>query len=142
MAQIVFKIRLALTALACTCAFIWGSGPAMAQSGQEDYFSYCASCHGVEGRGDGTVAEFLTITSVDLTQLRKKYSGEFPRERLAGIIDGRVEVKVHGARDMPVWGEWFMDEASTSWVEKKKREELVAKRINDLVSYIESIQEK
>ena len=73
--------------------------------GQEDFLAYCAACHGVEGKGDGTIAEFLTISATDLTQLSKKNAGVFPRERAANVIDGREEVKVHGPRDMPVWGD-------------------------------------
>lgn len=116
------------------------SAASSAERGREDFFSYCASCHGVEGRGDGTVAEFLTIAAADLAQLRKKYAGQFPRARLADIIDGRVEVKVHGERDMPVWGAWFADEAGAAGVGRSRRNEIVRQRIDDLISYIETIQ--
>ena len=68
------------------------------QLGRADFLTYCAACHGVGGKGDGTVAEFLTITATDLTQLRKKNAGLFPRERAINVIDGRTEVKVHGPR--------------------------------------------
>jgi cytochrome c553 len=37
------------------------------EPGRTDFVTYCAACHGVEGRGDGTIAEFLTITATDLT---------------------------------------------------------------------------
>ena len=43
--------------------------------GHADFLTYCATCHGVGGKGDGTVAEFLTIDAADLTQLRKKNVG-------------------------------------------------------------------
>ena len=109
--------------------------------GRADFVSYCAACHGVSGKGDGTVAEFLTITAVDLTQLRKMNAGSFPRERIHNVIDGRAEVKIHGARDMPVWGDWFKFEADASVAGKGAKEEVVLERINGLVAYIESIQE-
>jgi mono/diheme cytochrome c family protein len=108
--------------------------------GRNDFVAYCAACHGVGGKGDGTVAEFLTITAVDLTQLRKMNSGSFPRERIHNVIDGRAEVKIHGARDMPVWGDWFKFEADASVAGKGAKEEVVLERINALVAYIESIQ--
>ena len=73
--------------------------------GREDFRTYCAACHGVGGKGDGTIAEFLTITATDLTKLSKLNSGIVPRDRVIRVIDGREEVKVHGTRDMPVWGD-------------------------------------
>jgi cytochrome c553 len=109
--------------------------------GQADFVAYCAACHGVSGKGDGTVAEFLTITAADLTQLRKMNAGSFPRERIHNVIDGRAEVKSHGARDMPVWGDWFKFEADASVAGKGATEEVVLERINALVNYIETIQE-
>ena len=112
------------------------------ESGHADFLTYCAACHGVEGKGDGTVAEFLTITATDLTQLSKKNAGLFPRERATGVIDGRAEVKVHGPRDMPVWGDWFKFEAASSTAGKGAEEKIVKERINALVDYIETIQEK
>ena len=116
-----------------------GSGP---EPGHNDFLTYCAACHGVEGKGDGTIAEFLTITAVDLTQLSKKNAGLFPRERAVSVIDGRAEVKVHGPRDMPVWGDWFEFEEGSSIAGKGAEEKVVQARINALVDYIETIQEK
>ena len=113
-----------------------------ADVGRTDFLTYCAACHGVEGKGDGTVAEFLTITATDLTQLSKKNAGQFPRERAINVIDGRAEVKVHGPRDMPVWGDWFKFEATSSSAGKGAEEKIVKERINALVNYIETIQEK
>ena len=109
--------------------------------GKADFVAYCAACHGVSGKGDGTVAEFLTIPAVYLTQLKKMNAGSFPRERIHNVIDGRAEVKIHGARDMPVWGDWFKFEAEASVAGKGAKEEIVPERINGLVTYIESIQE-
>lgn len=109
--------------------------------GHTDFLNYCAACHGVGGKGDGTVAEYLTLTAPDLTQLRKMNAGSFPRERIQNVIDGRAEVKVHGERDMPVWGDWFKFEAGASVAGKGATEEVVTERINALVTYIESIQE-
>ena len=110
--------------------------------GRTDFIAYCAACHGIEGRGDGTIAEFLTISATDLTQLTKRNAGVFPRERAFNVIDGRAEVKVHGPRDMPVWGDWFEFEAGSSIAGKGAEEKIVRGRINALVDYLETIQEK
>ncbi len=109
--------------------------------GAGDFRTYCAACHGVEAKGDGTVAEFLTIAAADLTQLKKKNNGIFPRERISAVIDGREQVKVHGPRDMPVWGDWFRTEAATADSTPDEREATVAARIKALVDYIETLQE-
>lgn len=109
--------------------------------GRADFRTYCAACHGVSGAGDGTIAEFLTITAPDLTQLAKRNAGTFPRERVTEVVDGRAEVKVHGARDMPVWGDWFNYEAISEDTDAEARAMIVSKRISDLVGFLESIQD-
>ena len=110
--------------------------------GEQDFRDYCAACHGVSGKGDGTVAEFLTIAAADLTQLTKLNSGIFPREQVPQVIDGRADVKVHGGRDMPVWGDWFDAEAVEPDTDAAAREVIVRERINALANYIETLQEK
>ena len=109
-------------------------------SGRADFMAYCAACHGVGAKGDGTVAEFLTITAADLTQMAVKNSGVFPRQRAIEVIDGRAQVSVHGERDMPVWGDWFKFEADSEGA-GTKTEKIVRERIDALVSYLESIQQ-
>mgnify|MGYP003382136962 CR=1 FL=1 len=108
--------------------------------GKADFRTYCAACHGVDGNGDGTIAEFLTIAAPDLTQLKKRNAGLFPRERVMEVIDGRAEVKVHGDRDMPVWGDWFNYEAVSPETDRDARALIVRARIESLVNFIESIQ--
>jgi len=110
--------------------------------GKRDFRTYCASCHGAEGKGDGTLGEFLTLAVPDLTKLSKLNAGKFPAERITQVIDGRADVKVHGMRDMPVWGDWFNAEAISQDTDRETRELIVEDRIRSLVGYIESIQEK
>jgi mono/diheme cytochrome c family protein len=110
--------------------------------GQRDFRNYCAACHGIEAKGDGTLGEFLTLSTPDLTKLSKLNAGQFPAERVTEVIDGRAEVKVHGLRDMPVWGDWFNAEAVSQDTDRETREIIVNDRIQSIVSYIESIQEK
>jgi mono/diheme cytochrome c family protein len=109
--------------------------------GRGDFMRYCAACHGVSAKGDGTIAEFLTLKAADLTMLRKMNAGTFPRERITEVIDGRIQVKVHGLRDMPVWGDWFLHEAGMSDVAKDNKEDVVNARIKALVDYLETIQQ-
>lgn len=133
-----------------------GSANANAETmsiGQWEYNSSCASCHGVDGKGDGPVAAspHFTAKPSDLTILQKDNDGVFPVDRIYEVIDGRAEVILHGtsgARDMPVWGYRYNREALEI---ASKRETpaspvgphiYVQTRIMALISHIQSIQEK
>ena len=110
--------------------------------GKQDFGTYCASCHGESGRGDGPVAEFLALEAADLTKLARRNGGQFPAERVEQVIDGRGEVKVHGPRDMPVWGDWFDSEADQPGLRAEEREIVVRERIAALTAYLETLQVK
>ncbi len=114
--------------------------PIPTDPGRGDFMTYCAACHGVSGIGDGTVAEFLTLSAANLTQMSVKNGGIFPRQRVIEVIDGRAQVSVHGARDMPVWGDWFKFEAGSDGADAKT-EKIVRERITVLVDYLETLQQ-
>jgi mono/diheme cytochrome c family protein len=97
--------------------------------------TYCASCHGTSGRGDGPVAEHLKIPPANLTQIAKRNGGTFPADQVFEIIDGRQVVKAHGDSQMPVWGDAFSRTADAD-------EDSVKRRIEALVAYLEKIQER
>ena len=103
-------------------------------SGSALFTTYCASCHGQSGRGNGSVAIFLKVPPADLTQIATRNKGTFPAERVYRIIDGRQAVRPHGDSQMPVWGEAFARSMTGG------SEEATAARIRALVTYIESIQ--
>jgi mono/diheme cytochrome c family protein len=77
----------------------------VAMSGKELYVRFCASCHGVTGRGDGPVAGSFKVEVPDLTLIARRAKGVYPRDRIEKIIDGRHILGAHGSRTMPVWGE-------------------------------------
>ncbi len=107
--------------------------------GRLEYQGYCAVCHGENGKGDGIMARYLLIKPADLTQLSKNNGGEFPFWRTYWTIDGRQEVKGHGSRVMPVWGNRFRSEEGAegpaTWID------LARGRIWQLVVFLQSIQE-
>jgi len=74
-------------------------------TGAELYAQYCASCHGLSGRGDGPAAAELAKPPADLTRLAPRWGAPLDRERLADFIDGRDAPRAHGTPEMPVWGE-------------------------------------
>ena len=84
-----------------------GAADYVAMSGQELYVRFCASCHGVTGRGDGPVAGAFKVEVPDLTLIARRAKGAYPRDRIERIIDGRHIFAAHGSRTMPVWGENF-----------------------------------
>jgi mono/diheme cytochrome c family protein len=110
------------------------SDAANVQSGRDLFATYCASCHGVSGRGNGPAAEELRRRPADLTQLAKRNGGIFNGARVHSIVDGRA-VKAHGTMEMPVWGDAF------KWREGLP-EDGIKVRIEALVRYLESIQER
>jgi hypothetical protein len=99
------------------------------------YLTYCASCHGMSGRGDGPVAEFLRVRPANLTRFAAENGGVFPRAKLQRVIDGR-DVGSHGNPDMPVWGDAFrVSRGGLS-------EPGVNARIDAIVRFLDSIQER
>lgn len=106
-------------------------------SGLEMYESLCASCHGVEGHGDGPVAPLVKIHVPDLTLIAHRQGGEFPAADVHRTIDGRFEHPAHGPRDMPVWGWQFYRSESLKDPAERAR---VDAMIDKLVQYLRSIQ--
>jgi mono/diheme cytochrome c family protein len=110
----------------------------VAAAGKPVYDRNCAVCHGREGKGDGGAASMLTVKPADLTQISQKNGGTFPFWRVYRVIDGREDVKGHGSREMPIWGEEFRMEAGTNMTAQSQ----VRGRILELVYYLQSIQAK
>lgn len=105
------------------------------QTGKELYGSYCALCHGPDGKGGGPFSPQLKAWPVDLTQLEKKNHDVFPEMRLKEVIDGEFGKPAHGSSEMPIWGPIFRTMAHG-------HNDSAQLRINRLVKYLESIQEK
>jgi mono/diheme cytochrome c family protein len=103
-------------------------------SGADAFQTYCASCHGADGRGAGPAAAALKKRPPDLTLISARNNGQFPAFRITHIIDGYDVEFAHGSHEMPVWGDYFRtarrDEATT------------ALREHNLTEYIRSIQQR
>lgn len=118
--------------------------------GSDEYRVSCLSCHGVGGRGNGPLAQFLTVKPTDLTTLAKNNGGQYPNLkagqypflRVYQVIDGRADVAVHGERAMPVWGNRYLaQQPGGSSAFGGDYEKMVRGRILELVYYIQSIQQ-
>ena len=108
--------------------------PTSPASGKEMFMSYCASCHGKDGRGDGPAAGALKQAPADLTMLAKRNGGKYPSDKVTSILRGQTKLVAHG-QDMPVWGPVF-------WKISQGHEEQVQMRVSNLNRYLESIQVK
>jgi mono/diheme cytochrome c family protein len=86
------------------------SGTATHPTGEALYVRYCASCHGLDGRGNGPVAPALQQPPPDLTTMAQRSGGRFDERQAMAVIDGERLVEAHGPRQMPVWGVVFDEE--------------------------------
>lgn len=105
-----------------------------AASGHEMFKTYCAACHGQDGRGDGPAAPALKKQPANLTELSARNGGKFPELKVFNTIKGDSDVTAHGSRDMPIWGSLFPS-ISSGQAE-------VQLRISNLTDYVKSIQAK
>jgi mono/diheme cytochrome c family protein len=129
----------ARSSLVALVAVALSAGAALAQDpGEEEYMQACAACHGETGIGDGPLAELMTVSVPDLTQLSARNDGAFPMLSVVQIIDGRTGVRGHGY-PMPVWGDRFKAEAMPD-AGKYGAELVVRGRILSIAYFLESIQ--
>jgi mono/diheme cytochrome c family protein len=104
-------------------------------SGKEMFNSYCAVCHGKDGKGTGPAATAMKTAPTDLTGLAQKNGGKYPASHVAAVIKGQAMTPSHGSQDMPVWGPLFSGIS-------QGHEGQVQQRITNLVSYIDGLQSK
>jgi len=94
--------------------------------------TYCAVCHGKEGKGNGPAAGSLTKVPADLTKLAARNNGTFPEVKVRRYIEGLDEVAAHGTRDMPMWGDLF----------RSLNRDTAAIRVEALAEYLKGMQQK
>jgi mono/diheme cytochrome c family protein len=103
--------------------------------GPEIFRHYCASCHGVDGRGHGPASVALKYGAPDLTQIAHRNGGMFPFRRVEEIIEGKEPGPLaHGSREMPVWGPVFHEVESDM--------DLGEVRLDAVTKTIEAMQQK
>jgi mono/diheme cytochrome c family protein len=120
-----------------------GKEKAKVDLGKVEYMNSCAVCHGTDGKAQTQVMDILKTAPPDLRQLSKKNGGVFPMARIYETIDGRLAVKSHGSRDMPIWGQRYVAEASPYYDDYSYNAEVSARaRILSLIDYIYRLQEK
>ena len=108
-------------------------------NGEVLYAQLCATCHGVEAKGDGPAAPALAVPPPNLTLLAKMDGGEFPTEEVERSISGDGRILAHGGPGMPMWGPAL--EAVRPDFKPARREWFANQRIKSLAAYLETIQE-
>ena len=102
------------------------------ERGRKLFTQYCASCHGVDGKGNGPAAPSLKNKLMDLTMLQKR-DGKFDQVHIQNIISGEKEVLGHGSKEMPVWGTYFRAKSDT---------QVSTLNVYALAGYLKSIQQQ
>jgi mono/diheme cytochrome c family protein len=108
--------------------------PTSPASGKEMFNAYCASCHGVDAKGNGPAAGALKKQPADLTMLARNSGGKYPAMRVMSTIQDGTQ-SAHGSKEMPVWGPVLLSVSND-------RPATAAQRISNLNAYIESLQVK
>jgi len=110
--------------------------PTSAGEGATMYKEYCASCHGVSGKGDGPAAPALKAAPANLTTLSARNGGQFPDAKVAESIKAGPAIPAHGSAEMPVWGPIFLAMRTGA------TDAEVQLRVHNLSEYIKSLQAK
>jgi mono/diheme cytochrome c family protein len=138
------RVTVALVALVVAFAILGADNPptikkvspsrTSAASGKDMFTTYCAVCHGRDGKGGGPAVAALKMPPPDLTTLAQRSSGKFPELRVYAAIHGDLEMPAHGSKDMPVWGTVFQSMDRDSAAQQM--------RVSNLTKYVQSIQAK
>lgn len=102
-------------------------------NGKQMHTSYCAPCHGLDGRGGGPAAAMLKARPADLTSLTQDHRGKFPDSHVVSIL------QFGGARQpnsqMPAWAP-ILDKINHINVQE------TSLRMSNLSQYLKTIQTK
>ena len=103
-----------------------------AGSGSVMYQTFCASCHGVDGRGAGPLAVMLNSPPADLTLMKQRNGGKYPAFKILNLLGSGPGAKAHGTAEMPVWGDAFRA--------RGEDQNIVRLRLTNLTNYLERLQ--
>jgi mono/diheme cytochrome c family protein len=110
---------------------------------RNDFLELCADCHGADAKGNGPLTKNLTKVPPDLTRIKQRANGKFDEKAVFDWIIGLNTPNFHGTREMPIWGDWLMDETlgdSISLDAAGAAEKEIERRVKALVKYLEKRQ--
>ena len=105
-------------------------------AGRSTFQQFCAACHGRDGRGNGPIVQFLLRDPADLTHIRARNMGVFPKDTLGSILlaPSRNAAPEGVPTQMMIWGPIFQS------MDNDRRRALA--RVEELLTFLESIQEE
>lgn len=106
--------------------------------GSQIFKLFCVGCHGVDGRGNPPVSRALMLNDVDLTTIAQRSNGDFSSDEVKSAITG-LDDTGHARVKMAPWAQMFAEEFD-AFAAGIAVDELVDRRLDHLVAYIESIQ--
>jgi cytochrome c oxidase cbb3-type subunit 3 len=111
----------------CSVLLVWGAAAwaverGNAANGQKLYLTYCFTCHGQAGKGDGSAAKYQPVRPRDLT-IHAYMSARTDQQLFQAISEGRTHVR--GPMVMPAW-----------W------ESLTEQQLWDVVAYVRTLHQK
>src|SRR4051794_23141880 len=104
-------------------------------NGKAMFTSYCAPCHGVDGRGSGPAARALKTPPTDLTRLASSHHGKYPETHIVAVLRVGTAGSAHGSAEMPVWATIFGKMSAPNSLDKDLR-------TANLTRYLETLQAK
>jgi len=135
-----------VAAVSIAMAGAHGAIAQQAETGKEDYMRLCSGCHGAGGKGDGPNAKGLRKAPADLTKLSQTNNGRFPLVRVYEVMDGKLDIVIHGPREMPSFAEVLKKEiysrAPRDYMSAELAESLARKRMLEVIEYVMSVQSK
>lgn len=109
-----------------------------ANDGKQMYASYCASCHGVSGHGNGAMAATFHTHPTDLTVLSRNNHGAYPTRHVEAVLHFGVETSGLGSKAMPVWGPVLASIGNIN----SPNDTVGMLRIRNITRYVETLQAK
>lgn len=107
-------------------------------TGAEDFASHCAACHGASGKGNGELASALEKRPADLTGLKTRSGGTFPKLRVMAKIWGYTGGK-DGEAVMPNFGP-LLDSHLVPYDSGDGIQSPTPVRLVQLAEYVEGLQ--
>jgi mono/diheme cytochrome c family protein len=104
-----------------------------ADRGRATFGKFCVVCHGERGDGKAQGASALNPRPANLRTLTKRF-GTFPADHIRSVIKGTDDVTSHSSA-MRAWSAMLIASANGSDAE-------AARRLDDMVAFIQSIQDK